>query len=66
MEAQMQPAQVEQEWETRAESALALRVSVRTIDRYLKAGQLEGATVGKRRQLVRIASRKALVVERKA
>jgi hypothetical protein len=47
------------ELETRAETAQALRIAVRSVDRLLAARQLEGVKIG-RCHMVKVASRKAL------
>jgi hypothetical protein len=54
---------VEPELEARDETAHALGIHIRSVDRLLKDGKLRGVKIG-RRQLVVIASRKALAAGR--
>jgi hypothetical protein len=50
----------DEEWETKAETAHAIRHSVRTVDRLLEAKTLTGLKLG-RKHLVSVASRRAYV-----
>jgi excisionase family DNA binding protein len=52
----------DEEWETRAEAAKAIRHSVRTVDRLLEDRTLKGLKLG-RKHLVSVASRKAFMAK---
>jgi excisionase family DNA binding protein len=54
--------QNEDEWERKAETARALRKSIRTIERMADEGVLKSIKLGRHR-LISVASRKAVIAE---